>query len=202
MDKYCAHRAPLLLFSSLPHYRGNCGLPTTDCLGCEKEARYDFTSLGSHSSQSFQSWSQSELPGAHQAFVQRRSSVASGLQGKGSWGNFRRTPKSSWLFSLSCSQLWNFRKIPKFSWLFSLTCSQLWVCSMWVDKKLMNDIAVVITYQFQDDEEGGLKGPESFANNSGHYRQYLVASLHPQTGDCLVGWHTCSVPSPPAHSDS
>ena len=51
----------------------------------------------------------------------------------------------------------------------------------------MNDIAVMITYRFQDDKEGGLKGPESFANNSGHSRQYLAASLHPQTGDHLFG---------------
>ena len=51
----------------------------------------------------------------------------------------------------------------------------------------MNDIAVVITYRFPDDEEGGLKGPESFANNSGHSRPYLAASLHPQIGDHLVG---------------
>lgn len=65
----------------------------------------------------------------------------------------------------------------------------------------MNDIAVVITYRFPDDEEGGLKGPESFANNSGHSRQYLAASLHPQIGDHLVGEHTGPVPSPPAHSD-
>ena len=90
---------------------------------------------------------------------------------------------------------------PKSSWLFSLSCSQLWVCSMWVDKKQMNDIAVVITYRFPDDEEGGLKGPESFANNSGHSRPYLAASLHPQIGDHLVGEHTGPVPSPPAHSD-
>lgn len=94
----------------------------------------------------------------------------------GTWGE----PQS--FFGGSVSLAINFGCIEVSRWEtyeWHFCCDHIWMTEWWWMK---------------NDKDESLRSLKSFANNSGHCKRYLAASLHPKFGDRLVGWHSCLAP--------
>lgn len=118
------------------HRRDQWCLPTQNCLGCGKDARYDCICLESYSSWNFRSekpvcahWSKSGMSTEKAKW----GFLSSG--GKEIWKNFRKASMFSWLFNLSHKATLGALSVSEWETCgFHFYCNHIWVSEWWRKK--------------------------------------------------------------------